>query len=129
MMPWRGKPFKKNPETTHRRYGTCICVGRAIEHALKQIKIRRFLQFIQKLRRSPIFYLLKLVRKLKRAWKFREYGILFYLLNSIDITDVYSLIAQVFGLPLKSKLVKQESEYTEDELRSIKSQLELLGYM
>jgi len=129
MVPWRGKPFKKTPETTHRRYGTCICVGRDIEHVLTQLKIRKYLQFIRKMRSRPFSFIIKLVRKLKRAWKFREYGILFYLLNSIDITDVYSLITQVYGLPQKSKLVKQESEYTEEELQSIKDQLELLGYM
>ncbi len=129
VVPWRGKPFIKNPETTHRRYGTCICVGKDIELALKRIKNRRYLQFIRKMRSHPISCILKIVRKLKRAWKFREYGLLFYLLNSIDITDVYSIITQVYGLPQKSKLVKQEIEYTEDELRSIKNQLELLGYM
>lgn len=129
MVPWRGKPFRENPETTHRRYGTCICVGRDIELALKRIKIRKYLQFIWKMRSHPISCILKLVRKLKRAWKFREYGMLFYLLNSIGITDVYSLITHIYGLPQESKLVKQEGEYTEDELRSIKNQLELLGYM
>ena len=129
MVPWRGKPFRENPETTHRRYGTLICVGKDIELALKRIKKRRYLQFIRKMRSSPVSFILKLIRKLKRAWKFREYGILFYLLNSIDITDVYSLITRVYGLPQKSKLVKQISEYTEEELQSIKDQLELLGYM
>ncbi|MFX1466034.1 MAG: alkaline phosphatase family protein [Promethearchaeota archaeon] len=129
MVPWRGKPFIENPETTHRRYGTCICVGKDLELALKRSKIKKYLKFIRKTRSRPISCILKLFRKLKRAWKYREYGILFYLLSSIDITDVYSLIAKVFGLPQKSKLVKQEGEYTEDELRSIKNQLELLGYM
>jgi hypothetical protein len=119
MMPWRGEPFPGYSGIGHRLYGTCICVGKDIEAALKEVKSRR----------GSGSWISCYARTLRRAWQLRKYGGLFKLYNFIDITDVYSLITRIFGLPLTSKLVKQESEYSDEELRSIEKHLELLGYM
>lgn len=119
MLPWRGEPFEGYSGIGHRLYGTCICDGKDIEMALKSVKMQR----------KPISRIFQLVRKLKRAVQFREYWGLFNLHKIIDIKEVYALIAHVFGLSPTSKLVKQESVYSEEELLSIKRRLELLGYM
>jgi hypothetical protein len=119
MMPWRGDPFDEFAGLGHHRYGTCICVGKDIETSLNLVKMRRRLS-------SRIF---QCIRDLKHILLFREYWGLFNLHNIVDITEIYALIANIFGLPLTSKLLKRGSEYSANEIQSIKNQLELLGYM
>lgn len=119
MVHWQGEPFEGCSGPAHRRWGTCICAGRDIEAVLEEIKGQK----------QPRLRVLSRAQKLGRAWQLRSYRAVPNFSNPLDITDMYSVIASLFGLPLTSRLQKQETVYSEQELQSIMKQLELLGYM